>query len=78
MYVSKVLTCCFLGCFLGSVQTAAKIQGKGSRKKAKVHVQVHIGTPDNKLGYGLAVDIKAEGIDEELLKAGHEVCVWIQ
>ena len=42
-------------------------------KKAVVHTSVHIGVPDNKPGFGLAVDIKVEGVDEEVLKAGHEV-----
>lgn len=43
-------------------------------KNAVVHTSVHIGAPDNMPGFGLAVDIKVEGVDEELLKAGHEVC----
>ena len=42
-------------------------------KNAVVHTSVHIGTPDSMPGFGLAVDIKVEGVDEELLKAGHEV-----
>jgi hypothetical protein len=42
-------------------------------KKAVVHTSVHIGEPDSLPGFGLAVDIKVEGVDEELLKAGHEV-----
>ena len=54
----------------------AKRQGKEEMgKKAVVHTSVHIGTPDNIPGFGLAVDIKVEGVDEELLKAGHEVCL---
>ena len=53
----------------------AKGLGKAEMaKKAVVHTSVHIGEPDNKPGFGLAVDIKVEGVDEELLKAGHEVC----
>lgn len=44
-------------------------------KKAVVHTSVHIGTPVEKKGFALAVDIKVEGVDEELLKAGHEVCL---
>ena len=53
----------------------AKRQGKEDMgKKAVVHANVHIGTPENLEGFGLAVDIKVEGVDEELLKAGHEVC----
>ena len=43
-------------------------------KKAVVHANVHIGEPNHFQGFGLAVDIKVEGVDEELLKAGHEVC----
>ena len=43
-------------------------------KKAVVHTCVHIGEPNHLQGFGLAVDIKVEGADEEVLKAGHEVC----
>jgi hypothetical protein len=43
-------------------------------KKAIVHTSVHIGTPENIEGFGLAVDIKVEGVDEQVLKAAHEVC----
>lgn len=42
-------------------------------KNAKVHASVHIGEPEGMPGFGIAVDMKVEGIDEELLKAGHEV-----
>ena len=53
----------------------AKRMGKEEMgKKAVVHTSVHIGTPEDKEGFGLAVDIKVEGVDEELLNAGHEVC----
>lgn len=44
-----------------------------SAKDAVVRASVHIGEPNEMSGFGLAVDIKVEGIDEELLKAGHEV-----
>lgn len=65
-----------LACFLGAIQAMAKRLGKEEMgKKAVVHTSVHIGTPDNLPGFGLAVDIKVEGVDEELLKAGHEVCL---
>lgn len=54
----------------------AKRMGKEAMaKKAVVHVAVHLGTLDDIEGLNLAVDIKVEGIDEELLKAGHEVCL---
>jgi hypothetical protein len=33
-----------------------------------------LGEPEDIGGFGLAVDIKAEGIDDEVLKAAHEVC----
>jgi hypothetical protein len=44
-------------------------------KNAKVHTSVHIGTPNELPGFGLAIDIKVEGVDDELLQAGHEVCL---
>lgn len=63
-----------LACFLGAIQALAKRMGKEEMgKKAVVHTSVHIGEPENMQGFALAVDIKVEGVDEELLKAGHEV-----
>jgi hypothetical protein len=44
-------------------------------KKAVVHTYVHVGEPNHFEGFGLTVDIKVEGVDEEVLKAGHEVCL---
>ena len=44
-------------------------------KKAVVHTSVHLGTVEDMEGLGLAVDIQVEGVDEELLKAAHEVCL---
>ena len=41
-------------------------------KKAVVHNNAYIGEPKHFQGFGLAIDIKV-GVDEELLKAGHEV-----
>lgn len=52
---------------------AGRLGKKEMGKQAVVHTTVHIGETENKPGLGLAVDIKVEGIDEELLKAGHEV-----
>lgn len=43
-------------------------------KDAVVHASVHLGEPKDMGGFGIAVDIKVEGVDEELLQAGHEVC----
>jgi hypothetical protein len=62
------------GCLLGAIQAVAKNLGKSDMAKdAVVHTSVHIGPAAEMKGFGLAVDIKVEGIDEELLKAGHEV-----
>lgn len=48
--------------------------GKGdSAKKAAVHTSVHLGEPEEMPGFGLAVDIKVEGVDEDVIKAAHEV-----
>ena len=53
----------------------ARKQGKTEMAKhAKVHTSVNIGEPNGLPGFGLSVDIKVEGVDDELLKAGHEVC----
>ncbi|KAG6877889.1 hypothetical protein C0993_002553 [Termitomyces sp. T159_Od127] len=40
--------------------------------KAVVHASVHLGEPKELEGFGLAVDIKVEGVDDDVLKAGHE------
>jgi len=42
-------------------------------KTASVHASVHIGESNSIPGFGIGVDIKVSGIDEELLKAAHEV-----
>jgi hypothetical protein len=47
-------------------------------KNAKVYASVHIGAPEGMPGFGIAVDMKVEGIDEDLLKAGHEVCIYMK
>ena len=65
-----------LACFLTTIQTMAKRMRKEEMgEKAVVHSSVHIGTVYNMEGFGLAVDIMVEGIDEELLKAAHKVCL---
>jgi hypothetical protein len=65
-----------LACFLEAIQAMAKRMGKEEMgEKAVVHSSVHIGTVNNMEGFGLAVDIKVEGIDEELLKAADKVCL---
>jgi len=53
----------------------AKRMGKEEMgENAVVHSSVHIGNVRNMEGFGLAVDIRVEGIDEELLKAAHKFC----
>jgi hypothetical protein len=44
-------------------------------ERAVVHTSVSIGTPNELPGFGIAVDIKVEGVDDEVLRAGHEVCI---
>ncbi|KAJ3900961.1 OsmC-like protein [Lentinula edodes] len=67
----------YSACLLGAIQAVAKNLGKADMaKNAKVHASVHIGEPEGMPGFGIAVDMKVEGIDEELLKAGHEFCPY--
>ncbi|KAG2016427.1 organic hydroperoxide resistance protein [Coprinopsis cinerea AmutBmut pab1-1] len=64
----------YAGCFLGAVQFQAKQHGRPEvGEKAKVHTEVHIGTPTGGSGFGLAVDITVEGVDQEILQAAHAV-----
>jgi organic hydroperoxide reductase OsmC/OhrA len=59
---------------LSAIQLAARQSGKKEMaSKAVVHASVHIGEPNDIGGFGLAVDLKVEGVDDEVLKAGHEV-----
>jgi hypothetical protein len=62
-------------CFLGALQAQARTLGKPDAvKNATVHAQVHIGAPEKLNGFGIAVDIKVEGVeDDEVIAAGHEV-----
>ena len=74
--LSRVFRLVGLACFLGAIQAVAKGLGKEEMgKKVVIHTTVHIGTPDNIECFGLAIDIKAEGIDDKLLDAAHEVCL---
>ena len=64
----------FPACLLGAIQAVARKQGKSEMaKNAEVHTSVNIGEPNELPGFGLSVDIKVYGVDDELLKAGHEV-----
>ncbi|KIJ39479.1 hypothetical protein M422DRAFT_32724 [Sphaerobolus stellatus SS14] len=68
----------YASCFLGALNLVASNQGKKDLvKNAKIHTKVHIGEPNEKPGFGLAVDIEVEGVaDEELVKAAHEFCPY--
>jgi organic hydroperoxide reductase OsmC/OhrA len=64
-----------IACFLAATQLAARKQNKKEQgEAAKIHVSVSLGEPQDIDGFGLAVDIKAEGVDEQVLQAAHEVC----
>ena len=53
---------------------AGKTGKKDAVKNAVIHTQVHLGEPKDIGGFGIAVDIKVEGVvDETLIQAGHEV-----
>lgn len=52
---------------------AGRMGKSDSVKNAVVHTSVHIGEANDLDGFGLAVDIKVEGVDADVLKAGHEV-----
>jgi len=67
----------YSGCLLGAIQAVAKSRGKSEMaKNAVVRASVHIGQAAELQGFGLAVDIKVEGVDEELVKLGHEFCPY--
>ncbi|TFK44125.1 organic hydroperoxide resistance protein [Crucibulum laeve] len=67
----------YASCLLGAIQLVANKAGKKEMaKKAVVHASVHIGEPTDMPGFGLAVDLKVEGVDDEVLKAGHEFCPY--
>ncbi|KAF8716725.1 hypothetical protein AX14_012218 [Amanita brunnescens Koide BX004] len=67
----------YAGCLLGALQLVARQQGKKEMaERAVVHTSVSIGTPNELPGFGIAVDIKVEGVDDEVLRAGHEFCPY--
>ena len=65
-----------IACFLGALQAVARKQGKAeTAKDAKVHAQVHIGKRTDTPGFGIAVDLKVEGVeDQSLIDSAHAVC----
>jgi len=67
----------YASCLLGAIQMMAGKTGKtDAARDAVVHASVHIGEPDGLGGFGIAVDIKVENVDEELIKAGHDACPY--
>jgi len=68
----------YASCFLGALQMVAGKAGKNDAvKNAVIHANVHIGEPKDIGGFGIAVDIKVENVDDEaLIQAGHENCPY--
>ncbi|KAH7913266.1 OsmC/Ohr family [Hygrophoropsis aurantiaca] len=68
----------YASCYLGALQMmAGKTGKKDAARNAVIHASVHLGEAEGLGGFGLAVDIKVEGVeDEELIKAGHEACPY--
>lgn len=62
-------------CFLGALQLMAGRMGKSDAvKDAVIHTKVHLGEAEEIGGFGIAVDIQVEGVeDQEVIQAGHEV-----
>jgi organic hydroperoxide reductase OsmC/OhrA len=62
-------------CFLGAVQLMAKRMGRPNAVSdaAVVHANVHLGDSEGSAGLAIAVDIKVEGVDEEVVQAAHAV-----
>ncbi|KAI0042361.1 OsmC-like protein [Auriscalpium vulgare] len=73
----QLLAMGFAACFLTSLQLAAGRVGKTREVgTAVVHAQVHVGEAVEVGDYGLAVDIQVEGVDQELVNAGRELCPY--
>lgn len=64
-----------VACFLGALQAVARSSGKkDAAANAKIHSSVSLGHSAEIDGFGLKVELKVEGVeDEELIKAAHEV-----
>lgn len=61
-------------CFLASMQLHAHNTKKTVPKDTKVYATVHLGQPSDMDGFGIAVDIEVEGVeDQELIDGGHAV-----
>ena len=63
-------------CFLNALRSVAGQTGERAEaaRNAKVHAQVHMGKPKDLPGFGIAVELKVEGIkDQDLINAAHQV-----
>ena len=66
-----------LACFLSAIQMVSNNFGMTNEaKNAVVHTQVHLGKPEGAEGYALEVEVQVEGVPQELIDAGHEVCTF--
>ncbi|TCD68043.1 hypothetical protein EIP91_011587 [Steccherinum ochraceum] len=74
----QLLAMGYSACFLGALQLVAGQQGKGAAARdAKIHVQVHMGKPNDMPGFGLAVEIQVEGVDDQaLIDGAHAACPY--
>jgi Ohr subfamily peroxiredoxin len=65
----------YAACFLSALQLVAGQKGKtDAAKDATIRTSVHIGKPEGSEGFGLAVDITVNGVeDQELIDAAHAV-----
>ncbi|THU94194.1 OsmC-like protein [Dendrothele bispora CBS 962.96] len=67
----------YSSCLLGAIQAVARQKGKADAvKDAKIHAKVSIGEAEGMPGFGIQVDMKVEGVEDELLQAGHEFCPY--
>ncbi|KAF8904954.1 OsmC/Ohr family [Mucidula mucida] len=67
----------YSACLLEAIHLVARQMNKTDMAQhAKVHVTVHLGEPNDLPGFGIGVNVKVEGIDDELLQAGHEACPY--
>ncbi|KAI0318867.1 OsmC-like protein [Amylostereum chailletii] len=67
----------YAACFLTSMQIAAGSMGRThDARKAVVYTDVHMGKPEGQDGYALAVDIKVEGVDQDIIDEGHKMCPY--
>jgi len=68
----------YSACFLGAIQAVATKQGKKEvGEQAVVHADVSLGRPTNRLGFGLKVVLRVEGVeDQSIIDAAHELCPY--